>query len=483
MSTVETLTQMPPELRLPIDALRPHGMNLRRDLGDLSTLTASIKAKDVLAPITVAPATEPGQYVILAGHRRVAAAKKAGLDTVPATIRHDLTDEADQIAVMLTENRDRAGLTADEEAAGVEYMLDLGESVKTISRRVGWSATKVKARAKIARLDAEVRAQIHQHQLTIADAVAIADADPEDREELQAAAGTPDWEVVKVRIQRAAARRRLAATQAKKAQALGFGEYWFGSALYAARHGGFRKVEEETGRKTTGLEEKDWDPDLAASIADDPDRFAVYAITGDHDAPVKLIVYRLGDTLPPAEDPADDTDSGPGTSGAQTAEDQEAADRADEEERAAQQLQDELDAAAEVRLAFLRNLPPAQFRPHLAGIIADLDRANSFCPIFRRDMFPDAAGIDADTDEDAMAQWISGAALDQLLWTSTVGDLNRFLARWFTRFAMVNSWAADEAILYASILARVGYQMSSVETRLVDHYLQTWSTRGEDTLP
>ena len=86
----------------------------RKDLGDISGLTESIKEKGVLQPITVNQ-----DMVLLAGGRRVTAAKAAGLTKIPALVR-DQTDmeyaTIDMREVELIENAFRKDFTWDEQA-------------------------------------------------------------------------------------------------------------------------------------------------------------------------------------------------------------------------------------------------------------------------------------------------------------------------------------------------------------------------------
>lgn len=201
---------------LALDQLNPHPLNVRRQVGDVTDLAANIKAVGIMQPLVVVPVEGEGegegnQYRIIAGHRRFAAAAKAGLDTVPCVIRHDLPAQLDQVAAMLAENGNRSDLTATEEANGVQTLIDLGDTVKQISARTGMSATKVRQRAKVAKLPPNVLVGIDRHAVTLADAVFIAEHsdDPIDAEDLERAMGTRNWGVVRQAVlDRAAERAR-----------------------------------------------------------------------------------------------------------------------------------------------------------------------------------------------------------------------------------------------------------------------------------
>ena len=150
--------------------LRVHPRNVRDDLGDLSGLAASIAAQGVLEALTVVPHTDadgaPG-YQLVAGHRRAAAAVMARAVAVACIVRHDLAateqDRAGQAAhvgAMLAENLHRAGLSAVEEARGVQAMLDLGESVTKVAKGTGLGRKRVAKAAGVARLDAATAAAV-----------------------------------------------------------------------------------------------------------------------------------------------------------------------------------------------------------------------------------------------------------------------------------------------------------------------------------
>ena len=79
---------------LPVDSLFPHPDNPRKDVGDVTELAESIKANGILQNLTVVPSpTFRGQYIVIIGHRRLAASKVAGLETVPCVISYMTPEE------------------------------------------------------------------------------------------------------------------------------------------------------------------------------------------------------------------------------------------------------------------------------------------------------------------------------------------------------------------------------------------------------
>ena len=142
-----------------ISKIEPHPDNPRKDLGDLSELAESIKANGILQNLTVVPLPGnpddngkiDGCYRVVIGHRRLAAAKLAGLSEVPCIVTE--MNNKEQVATMLLENMQRNDLTVIEQAEGFQMMLDLGESVKGISEKTGFSEQTVKHRIELNKLN------------------------------------------------------------------------------------------------------------------------------------------------------------------------------------------------------------------------------------------------------------------------------------------------------------------------------------------
>ena len=136
-----------------VDQIDPHPENPRKDLGDLTELAESIKTNGIMQNLTVIP-NNMGRYTVVIGHRRLAAAKLAGLSTVPCAVVYDM-DHKTQLSTMLLENMQRSELTYVEQADGFQMMLDLGETVESISELSGFSTSTIKHRLEIAKLDKE----------------------------------------------------------------------------------------------------------------------------------------------------------------------------------------------------------------------------------------------------------------------------------------------------------------------------------------
>lgn len=143
---------------IPVKKLWQHPDNPRKDLGDVTELAESIKVNGVLQNLTVVPligaisGTWDGEsYRVIIGHRRLAAAKLAGLEELPCVVVE--MSEREQLSTMLTENMQRSDLTVYEQAQGFQMMLDMGDTVEDIAEKSGFSATTVRRRVKLLELD------------------------------------------------------------------------------------------------------------------------------------------------------------------------------------------------------------------------------------------------------------------------------------------------------------------------------------------
>lgn len=174
-----------------IERLYAHPDNPRKDVGDVTELSDSIKHSGIMQNLTVVP-FEDGYRVVI-GHRRLAASKMAGLTQLPCIVSD--MDYKEQIATMFSENMQRVDLTTPEQAQGIQMMLDLGESVKTISDRTGFSESTVRKRAKIAKLPFDKLKQAEERGGTLEDYIKCCEIEDEgERARLIDLIGTRDFE-------------------------------------------------------------------------------------------------------------------------------------------------------------------------------------------------------------------------------------------------------------------------------------------------
>lgn len=151
-----------------INNIYQHPDNPRKDLGDLTELSESIKKSGIMQNLTVMPISslnsEPEEqcdadnistksdFYVLIGHRRLAASKMAGLTEVPCRIVSRISRK-EQVGIMLEENMQRNDLTIWEQAQGFQMMLDLGDTEEQIAEKTGFSRTTIRHRLNIAKLD------------------------------------------------------------------------------------------------------------------------------------------------------------------------------------------------------------------------------------------------------------------------------------------------------------------------------------------
>ena len=154
-----------------VDKLQPHPQNPRKVIGDVTELAESIKANGILQNLTVVPNNDnwddKSDFTVVIGHRRLAAAKQAGLTELPCAVV-EMT-EKEQLSTMLTENMQRSDLTVYEEAKGCQLLLDLGDTVAEVSEKTGFSETKIRRRVKLCELDEEAFKESQIRQPTLQD--------------------------------------------------------------------------------------------------------------------------------------------------------------------------------------------------------------------------------------------------------------------------------------------------------------------------
>lgn len=175
------------------EKLYPHPDNPRKDLGDLTELSESIQGSGIFQNLTVVMhPTIADAYTVIIGHRRLEAAKRAGLTELPCAIAE--MDHKEQLATMLLENMQRCDLTIIEQAQGIQMMMDLGESVEQIAKKTGLSKTTIYKRKNIAELDQEESKKALERGATLMDFLELEKVkDPEKKKELLGKMGTRDY--------------------------------------------------------------------------------------------------------------------------------------------------------------------------------------------------------------------------------------------------------------------------------------------------
>lgn len=146
-----------------ISKLRVHPKNVRKVYTNIDELADSMKMQGILQNLTVVKnPEEEGTYWVVIGNRRLTAAIKAGLKTVPCQVVE--MDEKDQASTMLLENMQRSDLTIYEQAQGIQMVLDLGETEDSLSEKTGLSKSTIRHRSNIAKLDQGVLQEKEQDE-------------------------------------------------------------------------------------------------------------------------------------------------------------------------------------------------------------------------------------------------------------------------------------------------------------------------------
>ena len=150
---------------VPIASIRPNPDQPRRRFSDaeMATLTASVREHGVLQPVLVTETLDG--YQLIAGERRVRAALAAGLDRIPAVIRH--LDDRERLELALIENLQREDLDPIESAHGFRRLIDdFGLTHESIAERVGRARSTVANTLRLLDLAPVVQAAIADGSIT-----------------------------------------------------------------------------------------------------------------------------------------------------------------------------------------------------------------------------------------------------------------------------------------------------------------------------
>ena len=165
---------------IPVDLIAPNASQPRRhfDEEELDELAASISEVGIIQPIVVI-AVDSG-YELIAGERRLRAARRAGLATIPAVVTEANPDEQQILA--LVENIQRSNLSAVEEAAGLQAIMDrTGMTQTELAEKLGRSQSTVANKLRLLRLEESVQRLIMEGKLGERQARALLALSPDDQ--------------------------------------------------------------------------------------------------------------------------------------------------------------------------------------------------------------------------------------------------------------------------------------------------------------
>jgi ParB family chromosome partitioning protein len=166
---------------IPVDALKPNPRQPRRRFprDEIEEMAASVREHGILQPLVVRPAGKG--YEVVAGERRLLAARAAGLRKVPCLVR-DVADDM-LLPLALVENLQREDLNAVEEAGAFKALAeDFRLSHEAIARAVGKSRVAVTNALRLLELAAPVVAMLEEGKLTAGQARPLVAVEPKSRQ-------------------------------------------------------------------------------------------------------------------------------------------------------------------------------------------------------------------------------------------------------------------------------------------------------------
>ncbi len=185
---------------IPIDRVEANPENPRVvfDEAALDELAASIREHGVLQPVLVRP-HGPNQYQLVAGERRWRAARRAGLNAIPALVEELDDDVALEIAII--ENLQREDLSPLEEASMYDRMIkDHGYSVRKLAQKLGKDKGYLENRLRLADAPQEIRDLVSVRKDTLSHAYELMKIDdPRKRRRLAGQVARGELSLVKLR--------------------------------------------------------------------------------------------------------------------------------------------------------------------------------------------------------------------------------------------------------------------------------------------
>jgi ParB family transcriptional regulator, chromosome partitioning protein len=153
--------------QVPVDQIIPNPRQPRQVFNptDLAELAESIRVHGIIQPLIVSRRDDGSGYVLIAGERRLMAARLAGLPVVPALVR--AVDEQQRLELALIENVQRTDLDALEAAEAYRQLSDeFNLSHDEIAARVGKSRAAVTNTLRLLKLPADVQAALRAKRIS-----------------------------------------------------------------------------------------------------------------------------------------------------------------------------------------------------------------------------------------------------------------------------------------------------------------------------
>ena len=190
----QTSETHPSELELRLIRPNPFQPRTEFDPEDLEDLRRSILNHGILQPVVVR--TARGGYELISGERRWRASRMAGLATVPAIVRQEVSDD-DMLELAIVENVQRQDLNPMERARGYQALIDrLGLTQEGVASRVGLRRSTVTNHLRLLELPDEVQDLLSAGRLTMGHARALLSLkDPDQQRRLLSELLQENWSV------------------------------------------------------------------------------------------------------------------------------------------------------------------------------------------------------------------------------------------------------------------------------------------------
>ncbi|MEC4667961.1 MAG: ParB/RepB/Spo0J family partition protein [Nitrospirota bacterium] len=173
--TTQTTTVTIPEVaqRIPLEQILPNPFQPRNDFSeaDISELADSIYKNGILQPILVRRKGD-GRYGLIAGERRLRAAKLAGLSTIPAMVRNSSDEQTIELA--LVENLQRKDLNPIETARAYQRLItEFAFTQEKLAEQLGKERSSVANTLRLLNLPNEIQRLVESTKLTAGHAKVI----------------------------------------------------------------------------------------------------------------------------------------------------------------------------------------------------------------------------------------------------------------------------------------------------------------------
>lgn len=168
-------------IQVDVDRIAPNPYQPRRDFDGLEELAQSIRQNGILQPLTIRKENGNDDFELVAGERRLRAAKLAGLTSVPC-ILVEMTGRNSAVMALI-ENIQRQQLSVFDEAEAIAKLIDYyGMTQEDAALKLGRSQSTIANKLRLLKLSQAVREKIYEYDLTERHARAMLKLDSEEKQ-------------------------------------------------------------------------------------------------------------------------------------------------------------------------------------------------------------------------------------------------------------------------------------------------------------